>query len=102
MRSWKDEEEATKVRRERDELLQKDAETRRRILNLLAEVEKERELKLGVEKKLTTVEKKANLYAAVVTRLRKEQNKLLQTMARLRSERGMAREERDKALRERD
>jgi len=38
-RSRKDDEEVAKVRRERDELLQKDAETRRRILDLLAEVE---------------------------------------------------------------
>ena len=40
-RSQRDDEEATKVRKERDELLQKEAETYQRILDLLAEVEKE-------------------------------------------------------------
>ena len=51
-RSWKDDEEATKVRKEQDELLQKDAETRQWILDLLAKVEKERELKLGPRRSL--------------------------------------------------
>ena len=39
-RSQKDDEEATRVRKEQDELLQKDAKTRPRILDLLADVEK--------------------------------------------------------------
>ena len=52
VRSWEDDKEATKVRRERDDLLQKDTETHRRIFDLLAEVEKEQELKLGAEEKL--------------------------------------------------
>ena len=55
-RSWKDDEDATRVRKERDELLQKDAETRQRILDLLGEVEKERDLKMGAEEKLTALE----------------------------------------------
>ena len=38
-----DEEEAARVRREQDELLQRDAETRQQILDLLAEAEKERD-----------------------------------------------------------
>ena len=48
VRSRKDDKEATRVRKEQDELLQNDAETRQRILDLLSEVEKERDLKLGV------------------------------------------------------
>ena len=48
VRSWKDDEEAARVRKERDELLQKYTKTRQRILDLLSEVEKERDLKLGV------------------------------------------------------
>ena len=51
MRSGKDDEEATRVRREQDELLQKDAETRQWILDLLGKVEKERDLKLGAKEK---------------------------------------------------
>ena len=44
VRAWQDDEEAAKVRREQDELLQRDAETRQRILDLLAEAEKERDV----------------------------------------------------------
>ena len=93
--SWRDDEEAAKVRKERDKLLEKDAETRQRILDLLAEVEKERELKLGAEEKIVALEKRASIDAAAVTQLRKEWDELLQTIERLRSERGVAREERD-------
>ena len=39
------------MRKERDELLQRDAEARQRALDLLAEVEKERELKMGAEER---------------------------------------------------
>ena len=66
MRSQRDEEEATKVRKEWDELLQKDTETCQRILNLLAKAEQERELKLGAEEKLVALEKRASLDVAVV------------------------------------
>ena len=44
------------------------------------------------------MEKKASLDAAVVAKLRKEWDELLQTMERLHSEHGAAREERDQAL----
>ena len=67
VRSWKDDKEATKVKRERDELLSKDAKTHRWILDLLAEVEKEQELKLGVKEELAAVEEKASLDVVVVT-----------------------------------
>ena len=95
VRSRKDNEEAARVRKERDELLQKDAETRQRILDLLGEVEKERDLKLGAEEKLAALEKRASLDAAAVARLRKERDELIQTAERLCSECGTAREERD-------
>jgi len=62
---------------------------------LLAEVEKERELKLGAEEKLVALEKRASLDATTVARLRKEWDELLQTMERLCSERGVAHEEHD-------
>ena len=95
MRSRKDEEEAAKVKRERDELLQKDAKTCRWILDLLAKVEKEWELKLGTKEKLVALEKKAILDAVVVARLRKERDEMLQTIERLCSERGVTCEEHD-------
>ena len=98
VRSRRDDEEATWVRKERDELLQKDAETHQRILDLLAKVEKERELKLGAKEKLAALEKRASLDAAVVARLRKERDELLQTAEKLHSERGVAHEEHDQAF----
>ena len=49
VRVRQDEKEAARVRRERDELLQRDAETHQQILDLLAKAEKERDLKLIVE-----------------------------------------------------
>ena len=97
-RSWKDDKEVARVRKERDELLQKDAETRQWILDLLAKVEKERELKMGDEEKLSTLEKRVSLEATVVSRLRKERDELLQTEERLCSEHGMAHEEHDQAF----
>ena len=72
--------------------------TRQRILDLLAKVEKEWELKLGAEEKLTTLEKKASLDAAIVAQLRKDQDELFQTVERLYSECGAAHEECDQAL----
>ena len=101
-RAWQDEEEVTRVRRERDELLERDAETHQWILDLLAEAEKERELKLVAEEKLAALERKVSLDAEAVTRLCKERDELLQTVGRLHLECGAAREERDQAIRERD
>ena len=46
MRAWLDAEEAGRVQKQRDELLQRDAEARQRIVDLLDEVGKERELRL--------------------------------------------------------
>ena len=65
------------------------------MLDLLAEVEKERELKLGAKEKLVALEKRASLDAAAVTQLRKERDELLQIVERLHEERGTAREERN-------
>ena len=48
------------------------------------------------------LEKRVILDAAAVGRLCKERDELIQTVERLRSERGAAREERVQALRERD
>ena len=62
---------------------------------MLAEVEKERELKLGAREKLTALEKRASLDAAAIARLCKEKDELIQTAERLRSERSVAHEERD-------
>ena len=67
-----DEEEVARVRREQDELLQRDAETHQWILDLLANAEKEQELKLAVEEKLAALERRASQDAEAVARLCKE------------------------------
>ena len=51
VRAWQDKEEATRVWKERDKLLQRDTEACQQALDLLAEVEKEWELKLGAEER---------------------------------------------------
>ena len=79
-------------------MLQKDIETRQRILDLLGEVEKERDLKLGAEEKLMALMKRVSLDGAAVTQLRKEWDEQIQTIERLCSERGAAHEERDQAF----
>jgi uncharacterized membrane-anchored protein YjiN (DUF445 family) len=58
-RSRKDEEEAVAIRKEQDELLKRDVVTHQRILELLDEVQRERDQKLVVEERLTTSETKA-------------------------------------------
>jgi len=58
-------------------LLQKDAETRQWILDLLGKVEKERDLKLRAEENLTALEKRASLDAVAVAQLREEQDELI-------------------------
>ena len=68
------------------------------MLDLLAEVEKERDLRLGAEEKLTALEKRASLDATAVARLRKERDELLQTSEKLHSEHSVAHEECDQAF----
>ena len=83
------------MRKEQDELLQRDAETRQWILDLLAEDEKELDLRLGAKERSVALEQTVKLDAEAVTWLRKERDELCQTMERLRSERGMAYGERN-------
>jgi hypothetical protein len=59
VRLRRDNKEATRIKKERDELLQRNAEARQWILDLLGEVEKERNLKLVVEEKLMALETRA-------------------------------------------
>jgi len=53
---------------------------------------------MRAEDKLMTLENKVSLDTVVVARLCKEQDELLQTMERLRSECGVAREEHNQAF----
>jgi len=94
-RSHKDDEEAARVRKEQDELLQKDAISRQWILDLLGEVERERDLKVKAEERFSAQEMKVSQDTAMVERLGKERDGLSQTAERLRSERGTTCEECD-------
>jgi hypothetical protein len=75
-RSRKDDEEAMWIKKERDELLPRDAEACQWILDLLGKVEKERNLKLGVEEKLAALEMRERQDAATIEQLRKERDGL--------------------------
>ena len=101
-RAQRDQEEATRVRKEQDELLQPDAETLQQIIDLLAEAEKKRDLRLEAEERSTTLEQRAKLDAKMVARLCEEQDDLRRTAERLRLERCASCGERDQAIRERD
>ena len=71
-----DEEEAARVRKEQDELLQKDAEACQRAVDLLAKLERERDLKLEAEERSVALQHKANLDAEVVSRLCRKRDEL--------------------------
>ena len=62
----------------------------------------ERDLKLKAEDRSTALQKRVNQDAEVIARLRRERDELCWTEERLRSERSMAHEERDRAVRECD
>ena len=62
--------------KERDELLQRDAEARQRALVLLAEVEMERELKLRAKERSTALQQRASLDTEVMAQLHKEWDEL--------------------------
>ena len=55
-----DEEAATRVRKEQDELLQKDADASQRAIELLVELETERDLKVKAEDRSTALQQRAN------------------------------------------
>ena len=61
-----DEEEAARVRREQDKLLHRDVVAYQWIFDLLAEAEKEWDLKLVAEENLTALEQRASQDAEVV------------------------------------
>ena len=81
-----------------DELLQRDAEARQWIVDLLDEVGKERELKLQAEERSTALEQRAKLYDEAITWLRRERDEQRQTLKRLRLELGTICGEHDQAV----
>ena len=90
------------MRREQDELLQWDAETRQRVIDLLAEAERERDLRLVAEERSTALEQREKLDTEMVARLRMERDELCHTTERLRSECDAACGQRDQTVQECD
>ena len=84
MRTRHDVEEATKVQKQWDELLQRDAEARQWVVDLLDKVGKEQELKLRAEERSVALEQRAKLDAEVIARLRGEREEQRKTSERLR------------------
>ena len=74
-----DEEAAARVRKEWDELLQKDVDANQRAVEFLAKLETERDLKLKAEDRSTALRPRANQDAEVIARLRRERDELRQT-----------------------
>ena len=101
-RVQQDEEVATRVRKEQDKLLQKDAEASQWAVELLAELKMGWDLRLKAEDRSRALQQRANQDAVVMSRLRGERDELCRTKERLRSEHSTAREGCDQAIQERD
>ena len=90
-----DGEEAARIQKERDELLQKDATASEQAIELLAELETERDLKLKAKERSTVLQQRVDQDAEVITRLHEERDELCRTEKRLCSERSIACEDHD-------
>ncbi|XP_066316817.1 uncharacterized protein [Miscanthus floridulus] len=97
-----DGEEATRIRKERDKLLQKDTAASEQAIKLLAELETERDLKLKAEERSMVLQQIADWDTEVITQLWKERDELRRTKERLHSEHGTTCEDHDRAIREHD
>ena len=67
-----DEEAAARVQKERNELLQKDDVACQRAIDLLAELETERDLKLEAKERSAAQQQRVNLDVEVIARLHRE------------------------------
>ena len=65
-----EEEEATRILKERDELLEKDAQASKRAVEVLKELETERDLRRKAESRATALQQKADEDVEVVRSLR--------------------------------
>ena len=72
-----DEEVAARVQKEWDELLQKDADASKRAVELLAELEMERDLKLKAEDRSTALQQRVDQDAKAIAWLCREREELL-------------------------
>ena len=90
-----DEEEAAQIKKERDELVQKDVEASKRAAEVLNELETERGLRREAENWSSDLQQRAGQDDALIHRLRRERDEARRAEERLRLERSIAREERD-------
>ena len=101
-RSKLEEEEATRILKERDELLEKDAQASKRAVEAQNELETERNLRRKAESEAVALQKKVDEDAVLIDRLCGERDEARQSEERFCSEGSAAREERDRVIRERD
>ena len=97
-----DEEEAARIKKERDELVRKDVKASKRATEVLSELETERDLRREAEDRSSDLQRRADQDAVLIYRLRRERDEARKAEERLRSEHSTAHEERDRAIRERD
>ena len=97
-----DEEATVRLQKERDKLPQKDATASEWASKLLVELETEQDLKLKTEERSVALQQRVDRDAEAIARLHEERDELHRTEERLRSERGIAREDCNQATRERD
>ena len=93
-----DEEAAARIQKEQDELLQKDAEVSQRAVEVLAELEMERDLRRKAGERSVTLQQRVNQDAEVISRLCGEWDELCQTEQRLLSKHSTPYEEHDWAI----
>lgn len=94
--------EATAIKKEQDELLQRENEALQWALELLSWAKKERKLRLAAEEKLAATESQARQDTATIDCLRKERDDSRQIMSRLCSEDDTVCDEHDQASQECD
>ena len=95
VRVQRDEEAAARVQKKQDELLQKNVEASQWAIDLLAELETERDLKLRAEERFAAMQQRVNLDAETIARLCRERDELCYTAERLYSEHSTICEERN-------
>ena len=93
-----DEEEAAKIKKEWDELVQKDVEASKQAAEVLNELETERGLRREAENRSSDLQRRVDQDAVLIDRLHWERDEARWAKEWLRSERSTAREERDRAV----
>ena len=102
VRMQQDKEATARVRKEQDELLQKDATASQWAVEVLAKLEMEQDLRRKAKDRSTALQQRVDRDTEVIAWLCEERDEICRTKARLRSEHSTTREDHDRAIRERD